>query len=99
AEHDPRRLPLTDVEVACAQPAQPRGDLLLRGAAPQVEVQALRRAVRLRHPGEAQVQVRLPVDVEPGLEDFRLVGERGGAERRLPEAAEAAGVEGVDAEV
>src|SRR5699024_1128704 len=94
-----RHLALADVEVARPQPAQPSRDLLLRGPAEQVEVQALRGAVRLRNAGEAQIQVGLPVDVQPGLEDPRLVGKGGGAERLLPEASEAAGIEGVDAEV
>src|SRR5699024_8123371 len=99
AQHDPGHLALPDVEVGRAQSAQPCGDLLLLRPAAQIEMQPLRGGIALGDAGEAEIEVGLPVDVQPRLEEHWRVGERGGAESRLPEAAEAAGVEGVDAEV
>src|SRR5690606_41649015 len=61
-------------------------------------MEPLRGVVACRDAGEAQVEVGVAVDAQPGLEDVGRIGESGGAEGRLPEAAQALRVQGVDAE-
>ena len=98
-EHHPWHQPLADVGGAGAQCEQPLDHRLLLLAAPEVEVESLWLNGWLRHPLEAQVEHRAVGYCQPGLERVRLVGQRLGAQRRLPEPAERRRVDGVDDDV
>ncbi len=98
-EHHPRHVALADVGVRGAELQQPGHLLVAPVAGGQVEVQPDRLGRRLGHLLEAEVEERLVPDRQPGLVDPRRVGQGLGAERGLPEPAEALRVEGVEDEV